>query len=61
MKDAQNISIIRRNGLYGKLVWRFGLVILMFMLIGIGYSLRAWFEHKIAVRHVTLIRNNVWN
>ena len=56
MKDAQNISKIRRNGLYGKLVWRFGLLILMFMLVGIGYNLRSWFEHKIAVYHVTRSR-----
>ena len=58
MKDTQNISKIRRNGLYGKLVWRFGLVILMLMLVGIGYNLRTWFEHKFAASQLTLVRTN---
>jgi len=40
MKDSQNIANIRRTGLYGKLAWRFGLLILMFMLVRIGYRLR---------------------
>ena len=34
-------SKIRRHGLYGRVVWRFGIVIFMFMLVGIGYRLRS--------------------
>ena len=47
MKEVQNVSKIRRHGLYGRIAWRFGIMIAMFMLVGIGYRFRSWFQTKI--------------
>ena len=65
-----NASKIRRHGLYGRLVWRFGIVIFMFMLVGIGYRLRSWFKRVLqknskvhnlwSIRYVKTIFENHW-
>ena len=47
MKEVQNASKIRRHSLNRRLIRQFCIVIFMFMLVGIGYRLRSWFQTKI--------------